>query len=121
GLTGQMYKQFAVTIAISVAISGLVALTLSPALCRLILKPGHGDKKNIFYRSFDRLFGWITAGYTAGVRLAIRGALVTLLIFGLLCFAAWRMSGIVPGGLLPEEDQGVLLAAVMLPEGSSLD
>ncbi|MGC1273551.1 MAG: efflux RND transporter permease subunit, partial [Planctomycetaceae bacterium] len=120
GLTGQMYKQFAVTIAVSVAISGLVALTLSPALCRLLLKPSHG-RKNFLARAFDRVFGWITAGYVGGARLAIRGSLLTLALFGVLCFAAWRMSQTVPGGFLPEEDQGVLLAAVILPEGSSLD
>ena len=121
GLTGQMYKQFAVTIAVSVAISGLVALTLSPALCRLILKRGHGQRKNIFYRGFDRAFGWMTGGYVAGVRWAIKGVAVTLVIFALMCFAAWRLSQRVPGGFLPEEDQGVLLAAVRLPEGASLD
>ncbi|HZW09216.1 MAG TPA: multidrug efflux RND transporter permease subunit [Phycisphaerales bacterium] len=120
GFTGQMYKQFAVTIAVSVGISGLVALTLSPALCRLILRPGRG-RKNILARGFDRAFGGVTDAYVGGVRLAIRGAALTLLVFGLICFAAWRMSGIVPGGFLPEEDQGVLLAAVVLPEGSSLD
>ncbi|MGE4157868.1 MAG: efflux RND transporter permease subunit [Planctomycetota bacterium] len=120
GLTGQMYKQFAVTIAVSVAISGLVALTLSPALCRLLLKPGHG-RKNILFRAFDRVFGWVTAGYGAGVRLAIHGAVVTLVIFGLLCFATYRMGQIVPGGFLPDEDQGYVLGVVLLPDGSSLD
>jgi multidrug efflux pump len=121
GLTGQMYKQFAVTIAISVAISGLVALTLSPALCRMILRPGHGERKNILYRSFDRLFEGVTNAYVGGVRWAIRGAMVTLILFGLICLAMWRMAQIVPGGFLPEEDQGILLGAVLLPEGSSLD
>lgn len=120
GLTGQMYKQFAVTIAVSVAISGLVALTLSPALCRLLLKPSRG-KKNILYRGFDRVFGWITDGYTAGVRVAIRAAVVTIVIFGLLCFAADRMNKAVPGGFLPDEDQGYVLGVVLLPDGSSLD
>ena len=121
GFTGQMYKQFAVTIAVSVAISGLVALTLSPALCRLLLKPGHGKKKNILFRAFDRAFGWVTHGYTTGVQLAIKGSFVTLIIFGLLCFAAWRMSKVVPGGFLPEEDQGYVIGVVMLPDGASLD
>src|SRR5690606_16028736 len=90
GFTGQMYKQFAVTIAISVAISGLVAVTLSPALCAILLKPPHG-KKNILARGFDRVFGWITAGYVGGVRLAIHGAVVTLVLFGVLVFATYRM------------------------------
>src|SRR3954447_1321515 len=120
GLTGQLYKQFAVTIAVSVAISGLVALTLSPALCRLLLKPGHG-KKNILFRAFDRVFGAITGGYTGGVAVAVRQALVSMIIFGLMCFAAWRLSRVVPGGFLPDEDQGFILSAIQLPEGASLD
>lgn len=120
GFTGQMYKQFAVTIALSVAISGLVALTLSPALAALLLKPTHG-KKNIFFRAFDRVFGWITTGYTAGVKLAIRGALVTLVIFGLLCFATYRLGDVVPAGFLPDEDQGYVMGIVLLPDGASMD
>ncbi|MAT51216.1 MAG: hydrophobe/amphiphile efflux-1 family RND transporter [Porticoccaceae bacterium] len=120
GFTGQMYKQFAVTIALSVAISGLVALTLSPALASLLLKPGHG-KKNILFRAFDKVFGWITTGYTAGVKLAIRGALVTLVVFGLLCFATYRLSNIVPAGFLPDEDQGYVIGIALLPDGASMD
>jgi hydrophobe/amphiphile efflux-1 (HAE1) family protein len=120
GLTGQLYKQFAVTIAVSVAISGLVALTLSPALCRLLLKPGHG-KKNFLFRWFDRGFGALTGAYTAGVTSALRHGVVAMLVFGALCFAAWRLSRVVPGGFLPDEDQGYILAAIQLPEGASLD
>ncbi len=121
GFTGQMYKQFAVTIAISVAISGLVALTLSPALCRLLLKPGHGKKKFFLFRWFDSFFGAVTSGYAQGVKLAIRGSLVTLVIFAMLCLFAYKLSTTVPGGFLPQEDQGYLFAVVMLPDGSSLD
>ncbi|MFI4883153.1 MAG: efflux RND transporter permease subunit, partial [Phycisphaerales bacterium JB064] len=120
GFTGQMYKQFAVTIAVSVAISGLVALTLSPALCRLILKPSHG-KKNIVFRGFDGAFNRLTGGYVHAVHAGIRHAIVALAIFAILCLGAYRLSNTVPGGFLPEEDQGVLIAAVMLPQGSSLD
>jgi hydrophobe/amphiphile efflux-1 (HAE1) family protein len=120
GLTGQLYKQFAVTIAVSVAISGLVALTLSPALCRLLLKPGHG-KKMFLFRWFDRGFGGITSAYTGGVKLFLRHAVTAMVVFGVLCFAAWRFSRVVPGGFLPDEDQGYILAAIQLPEGASLD
>src|SRR5690606_2791188 len=120
GLTGQMYKQFAVTIAVSVAISGLVALTLSPALCRLLLKPTHG-KKFILFRWFDSAFGVLTNGYVHGVWTGIRNALVTVAIFGVLCFATWRIQQRIPTGFLPDEDQGYILAAVMLPDGASLD
>ena len=121
GLTGQLYKQFAVTIAVSVAISGLVALTLSPALCRLLLKPGHGGKKMFLFRWFDRGFGAITNGYAAGVSAFLRHGVVAMVIFGVMCFAAWRLSRTVPGGFLPLEDQGYIIAAVQLPEGASLD
>ncbi|PCI11612.1 hydrophobe/amphiphile efflux-1 family RND transporter [bacterium] len=120
GFTGQMYKQFAVTIAISVAISGLVALTLSPALCRLLLKPDHG-RKNFIFRGFNTFFDWITRGYAQGVSLAIRASVFTILIFGVLCFATLRLSQSVPSGFIPQEDQGYLIAIVMLPDGSSLD
>ncbi|MCA8923197.1 MAG: efflux RND transporter permease subunit, partial [Planctomycetes bacterium] len=120
GLTGQMYRQFAITIAVSVAISGFVALTLSPALCTLLLRPSHG-RKNLAFRAFDRLFGGFTQGYTAGVRLAIRGSVLTLIPFAALCFAAFRLSQTVPSGFLPDEDQGYVIAIVILPDGASLD
>ncbi len=114
GMTGQLYKQFAVTIAVSVAISGLVALTLSPALCRLILKPSHG-RPFIFFRAFNRLFEMATNGFTAGVRRVVRHGFISVVVFGLLCFGAWRMSQSVPTGFLPEEDQGFVLVAILLP------
>ena len=120
GLTGQMYRQFAITIAVSVAISGFVALTLSPALCGMLLRPSHG-RKNVLFRAFDRVFAGVTAGYTAGVQLAIRLALPTLILFAALCFAGWRLSQTVPGGFLPDEDQGYVIAIVMLPDGAALD
>lgn len=120
GFTGQMYKQFAVTIAISVAISGLVALTLSPALCRLLLRPSHG-RKNVLFRAFDRGLGWLTSSYVGGVRVAIRAAPVTLVVFGLLCFATYYLFTVTPGGFLPDEDQGYVMSVVLLPEGASLD
>lgn len=119
-MTGQLYKQFAVTIAVSVAISGLVALTLSPALCALLLRPGHG-RKNFFFRWFDKIFGWITASYTLGVRLAIRYVLASVLIFGILCFMMYRLSQTIPTGFLPDEDQGYIISTVLLPDGASLD
>ncbi|HYC01068.1 MAG TPA: multidrug efflux RND transporter permease subunit [Candidatus Limnocylindrales bacterium] len=120
GFTGQMYKQFAVTIALSVAISGLVALTLSPALCRLLLRRGTG-RKNVVFRGIDRALAAVTAAYGAGVRVALRASAVTLAVFGLLCFATWRLGELVPSGFLPEEDQGYVIGIIVLPDGSSLD
>ncbi len=120
GLTGQLYKQFAITIALSVAISGFVALTLSPALCAMLLRPA-GPEKFVLFRWFDRVFGAATGTYVRGAKAAIRFAFVTLLAFGLLCFAAWRLQRHVPGGFLPDEDQGYILSALLLPDGASLD
>lgn len=119
GLTGVMYRQFAVTIAISVAISGLVALTLSPALCRLMLK--EDERKIAPLRAFDRLFEWLTRGYTRGVRLVLRQAVLGVVIFGVLIAATASLFRQVPGGFIPEEDQGFFLVATALPPGSSLD
>ncbi len=128
GLTGELYRQFAVTIAISVIISGVVALTLSPALCRLLLRP-HGEKKGLVQRLldavlfnwFNRVFGWITSGYTAGVRGAIRIWVATVLVFAVLCGATWHLFQRVPSGFIPDEDQGYIISAVFLPDGASID
>jgi len=121
GLTGQLYKQFAVTIAVSVAISGLVALTLSPALCAILLKPSHHKKKFFFFRIFNGTFNGATNVYVRGVGLAGRYFLVTLAIFSILVFSLFRVQQSVPSGFLPDEDQGYIIAAVILPDGASLE
>ncbi|MFP3559701.1 efflux RND transporter permease subunit, partial [Paraburkholderia sp. SIMBA_049] len=114
GITGQMYKQFAITIAISVVISGIVALTLSPALAALLLKPGHHEKKG-FFRWFDNQFTRMTAGYTRAVRLIIKRFVIALLLFvGMIALAVVMMRDI-PTAFLPPEDQGYLLGAVIMP------
>ena len=128
GLTGELYRQFAVTIAVSVAISGIVALTLSPALCRLLLKP-HGTRPGavqrfldvIFFRWFNLFFNALTRGYTAAVRGAIRLAAVTLLIFGGLVYITYDLFQRVPSGFVPDEDQGYIICVTFLPDGASLD
>ncbi|OYD73117.1 UNVERIFIED_ORG: multidrug efflux pump [Burkholderia sp. CF145] len=120
GITGQMYKQFAITIAISVVISGIVALTLSPALAALLLKPGHHEKKG-FFRWFDNQFTRMTAGYTRAVRLIIKRFVIALLLFvGMIVLAVVMMRDI-PTAFLPPEDQGYLLGAVIMPDAASLD
>ncbi len=120
GITGQMYKQFAITIAISVVISGVVALTLSPALAALLLKPGRHEKHG-FFRWFDNQFARMTAGYTRAVRLIIRRCAIGLLIFfGVVALAVVMMRSI-PTAFLPPEDQGYLLGAVIMPDAASLD
>lgn len=119
GLAGQMYRQFAMTIAISVVISGIVALTLSPALCAVMLKPGDHEPAAPF-RWFNRQFERITAGYSAGVRFLMRRVAVGLLVFaGMIGVTIW-IFGQVPSALVPEEDQGYIIAAYHLPAAASL-
>ncbi|WP_416047969.1 efflux RND transporter permease subunit [Cupriavidus basilensis] len=120
GITGQLYKQFAITIAISVVFSGLVALTLSPALAALLLKPGHHEKKG-FFKWFENAFARMTAGYTRMVKLIIKRFVVALLLFaGMIVLAVFMMRSI-PTSFLPPEDQGYLLGAVIMPDAASLD
>jgi len=119
GLTGVMYQQFAITISISVAISGLIALTLSPALCRLLLKRQH--KKLFVFRWFDRFFVAGTSIYTRTVRVAIRFGVVSILVFGVLIWATYDLFERVPSAFIPQEDQGYFMVAVSLPQGASLE
>ncbi len=119
GLTGQMYKQFAVTIAVSVIISGLVALTLTPALCALLLKPTH-SRPNVLFRAFNAVFDKITAGYTATVRVMIRHSFLSFLLFIGFCVATGYIFQITPTGFVPDEDQGYVIGLNILPEGTAL-
>ncbi|MDF3832318.1 multidrug efflux RND transporter permease subunit [Cupriavidus basilensis] len=120
GITGQLYKQFAITIAISVAISGVVALTLSPALAGVVLKGGHHEKGR-FFTWFDAKFARMTAGYSRAVALVIKRSGIALLLFaGMVAIAVMLMKS-TPTGFLPPEDQGYLLGVVMMPDAASLD
>ncbi|MES2983808.1 MAG: multidrug efflux RND transporter permease subunit [Pseudomonadota bacterium] len=119
GMTGEMYKQFAITIAVSVIISGIVALTLSPALCALILKPVHSEPKGPFVW-FNRNFERMTNGYMRGVGYLIRRVGVALFLFAGLLVLTGVLYTRVPTGLVPEEDQGYLIVAPMLLPGASL-
>ncbi|WP_024577624.1 MULTISPECIES: efflux RND transporter permease subunit [unclassified Afipia] len=119
GLAGEMYRQFAVTIAVSVTISGIVALTLSPALCALILKPGHHEPAAPF-RWFNRLFDRITEGYTSGVRFLLRRAVLGLGLCALLIAVTGFLFVRIPGALVPDEDQGSVFTVALLPPAASL-
>ena len=119
GIAGQMYKQFAITIAVSVSISGLVALTLTPALCALLLKEGHQHPAR-FFVWFNNWFDRLTQGYSRGVVFLIKRSAVGILLFaGLIaiCVGLFRM---IPSSLAPDEDQGYIIAAAFLPDGASM-
>ena len=119
GLTGELYRQFAVTISIAVVISGLVALTLTPSLCVLILKREH-KQPGRFFRGFNDVFRRITGRYVDGVTWVLRRGAVALLLFvGMVALTVglWRAT---PGALVPDEDQGYYIAAVFLPDGATL-
>lgn len=121
GMAGVMYKQFAITIAISVVISGLVALTLAPALCSLLLKPA-GDRKEIWkpFRLFNQAFDRVADLYLRGVGFFLRHVAAGLGAFVAICLLAFYLFEKIPGSLVPDEDQGNMIAFTMLPPASSL-
>jgi hydrophobe/amphiphile efflux-1 (HAE1) family protein len=120
GITGQLYRQFALTIACSVAISTINALTLSPALCALFLRKETG-KKFWFFKKFDQGFDWFKDRYHGWlVTLTARWKIVVG-VFAVLMVVTYFMFTIVPTGFVPEEDQGYFIIDVQGPEGSSLE
>lgn len=119
GLTGVMYKQFAITIAVSVVISGLVALTLTPALCVLLLKKQERPTSGFFYQ-FDKWFDKLTQQYGKLVSFILHKGMVSAIIMAVLFLATWGLFKIVPGSLLPTEDQGIIMVASQLDPSSSL-
>lgn len=118
GIAGALYKQFAVTVAIAVTLSGIVALTLTPALCALLLQTKH--EEHTLFKPFNRLFERFTKSYTTTVNKTLHhriiGATASTIIVG-GCILLFRL---VPGGFVPAEDQGYLISALMLPDGASL-
>jgi len=118
GLAGQLYRQFAITIAISVSISGLVALTLSPALCALVLRE-HREPRG-FFRVFNTSFENGTNRFVRFVRWLLARPRLGAAVFILVIAAAFGLFRIVPGGLVPSEDQGYFIAASLLPDGATL-
>ncbi len=121
GMTGVMYKQFSVTIAVSVLISALVALTLTPSLCALIIKKTHGKKEPMaFFKWFNVFFEKVTAWYIHGVEFFLKWRKLAILSFIGLIFAIIGMFKIIPTALVPNEDMGNLLMAYNMPEASSL-
>ncbi len=131
GLTGQFYKQFAITIAISTVISAFNSLTLSPALSALLLKDHHAPKDILsrgmdkvfgwIFRPFNRIFEWSGRKYSAGVNRVIRKSAIALVLYaGLVALTGWSFNK-VPTGFVPTQDKQYLVAFAQLPEGASLN
>ncbi len=119
GITGQMFRQFALCIATSIGLSTLVALTLAPALCAMILKPGSEKADFKFIQAFDDWFNSIRDKYLAGASIFINSAKITLLTFlGIVLFVL-LMFKLIPTGFLPTEDKGAVFTQIQLPDGSS--
>ncbi len=129
GISGQFFRQFAVTIASATIISCFVSLTLSPALCALLFKPHQEHAAKVsplvrpvhaFFRGFNTAFDWLSSGYGALTMRLIRIAVLMLIVYGgLIALAAWQF-GRAPTGFIPQQDQGYLITVLQLPPGSSL-
>ena len=120
GLAGELYRQFSVTISIAVVLSGLVALTLTPALCALLLKPG-AENHHPFFLWFNGAFLRLTKHYTNGVTFFLKRAVLGIALFGGMVLITGLLWKTVPGGLVPDEDQGYFIGAAIMPDGASLD
>jgi hydrophobe/amphiphile efflux-1 (HAE1) family protein len=131
GITGQFFRQFAITIAASTLISAFNSLTLSPALAALLLKPPGAARDPLtrvldlvlgwFFRGFNAVFRWVVSGYTSAVGVLLRVSLIVLLVYaGLLALTYWEFQR-VPAGFVPQQDKGYLLVNVQLPESASVE
>ena len=122
GLVGSMYKQFALSIAISVLLSAFNALSLTPALCAMMLKaprPTRGPL-GVFFRGFNKVFDVTTNGYVNMSRLLVRRGILTIAIVAIVIVGAGLFSRVIPAGFIPDEDQGIMGVNVQLPPGASL-
>ena len=121
GITGVIFRQFGVTISVAVVISSINALTLSPALCAMLMKQdASGGSSFILFRWFNRFFEWLTEKYGTVANFFIRHITALAVVLVLLVWGCWRFYGILPAGFIPEEDQGSLFVSIQLPEGASL-
>ena len=120
GITGLLYRQFAITIVVSVLISAVVALTLSPAMCALLLRPAHGRKNFVFRKIND----WLATGnrkYTGIIGKALANPRRVLAGFGMVLVFIFVLNKVVPSSFMPEEDQGYFKVELELPEGATLE
>jgi HAE1 family hydrophobic/amphiphilic exporter-1 len=120
GLTGVLYKQFALTIAVTTVFSSINALTLSPSLCAILLRPTP-ERRNWFFNGFNRVFDRTTSGYNRVVGMTVRRTLFSGLLFLGISVAAFWGLGKTPVGFVPEEDQGYIMTSIQLPDGASLE
>lgn len=121
GITGQLYRQFTVTIVVSVVISTIVALTLSPVMCSLILKPDSKKKKNILFRRINFWVHWSNNRYIQLIKRVIRHPKRVLSTFGMMLVFIFLVHKILPTSFLPVEDQGFFKVELELPEGATLE
>jgi HAE1 family hydrophobic/amphiphilic exporter-1 len=126
GPVGIFYRQFSVTMATAIILSGVVALTFTPALCAMMLKNTHGKakKKNLlnrFLASFNHKFDQLQGKYKKLVGLIVNRRVLTFAVLILFCFGTWQLSSRVPAGFIPNEDQGVFYAIILTPPGSTLE
>jgi HAE1 family hydrophobic/amphiphilic exporter-1 len=123
GITGRLYQQFAITIAISVLLSVVNALTLSPALAALLLKAPTGRRTLMtpFYNGFNRIFGSFTNGYISFTTVLVRKFVIGLVLIGGLTWLTMGFVKRIPAGFVPEEDQGYILVNALLPDAASLE
>ena len=120
GITGQLYRQFTVTIAVSVIISTVVALTLSPVMCSLFLKPDHG-RKNRFFRRIDLGLNAGNRFYVKTIRRALNHSRRMFAAFGIVLVGIWALNRLVPQSFMPQEDQGYFTVELELPEGATIE
>src|ERR1700722_5021702 len=120
GSVGVIYRQFALTIAVSTATSAFLALSFTPALCASLLKPTHGEK-NAFFRWFNRTFDWTLKTYTRQTSTAVGHAPSWMIGFAVIVVLCVFLFSRLPGSFLPEEDQGYALAIVQLPPGAAIE
>ncbi|MFA9205741.1 MAG: efflux RND transporter permease subunit [Burkholderiaceae bacterium] len=126
GPVGIFYKQFSVTMATSIILSGVIALTLTPALCATLLKNKHGVHKtknwlNNFLEKFNNGFAKVLRKYKKLLILIVNRRVVTIITLVAFCFATWGLSSRIPSGFIPNEDQGIFYAIILTPAGSTLE
>ena len=121
GITGQLYRQFTITIAVSVLLSTVVALTLSPVMCSLILKPGSGKKKNIVFRKINEWLNISNHKYIGVISRVIKHPRRLMSAFGMVLIAIFIIHRLIPTSFLPAEDQGYFKVELELPEGATLE